>query len=521
MDQSEPQSEFNDPFEAHPAPELVIGLVAPLGIDLDDIITVIGEELGRVGYATTTIRLSSLLREVSGREQPIVEKPEAERIASYMSAGTELRTKTEIGGILARLAVAAIQQERNKLTGSVQVPAPNRAYILRSLKHGDEIRDLRDVYGDGFITISAYAPKTERQMALEKLLARSNPGLQLDDLRTKATQLIERDESEEGKDLGQNVGGAFPLADLFLDASQRVSLRTSVRRFIEVFFGNTFLTPTREEFGMFQASSVALRSADLSRQVGAALATPDGEIIALGCNDTPRAGGGVYWSNDEPDGRDFSLFGFDPSEQAKREIIAEVVEKLSEGKVLSERVEHQDLGEVTDRLINNELKEAKITSLLEFGRVLHAEMAAITDASRRGTSTKGTTLFCTTFPCHLCARLIIAAGISKVVFVEPYPKSKTYDLYYDSVSVDGASQGSRKVQFQAFVGIAPRRYDMLFRMNTKRKVSGGQVRKWIAENASPRLRRHQAGYIIVESNVTAAIPAWLEPAGFSLDTPQS
>src|SRR5690349_8629760 len=48
---------------------------------------------------------------------------------------------------------------------------------------------------------------------------------------------------------------------------------------------------------------------------------------------------------------------------------------------------------------------------------------------------KGATLFCTTFPCHMCARLIIASGVKAVVLIEPYPKSKTHDLYSDSVEV--------------------------------------------------------------------------------------
>jgi deoxycytidylate deaminase len=41
--------------------------------------------------------------------------------------------------------------------------------------------------------------------------------------------------------------------------------------------------------------------------------------------------------------------------------------------------------------------------ILEFGRVIHAEMSAISDAARLGRATKDATLFCTTFPCHICA----------------------------------------------------------------------------------------------------------------------
>ena len=45
---------------------------------------------------------------------------------------------------------------------------------------------------------------------------------------------------------------------------------------------------------MFMAFASALRSADLSRQIGAVIAH-DNEIIATGANDCPKSGGGLYW----------------------------------------------------------------------------------------------------------------------------------------------------------------------------------------------------------------------------------
>jgi deoxycytidylate deaminase len=44
------------------------------------------------------------------------------------------------------------------------------------------------------------------------------------------------------------------------------------------------------------------------------------------------------------------------------------------------------------------LKDAQLMNVLEFGRVVHAEMSAITDAARRGLSVQNATLYCTTFP---------------------------------------------------------------------------------------------------------------------------
>ena len=55
---------------------------------------------------------------------------------------------------------------------------------------------------------------------------------------------------------------------------------------------------------------------------------------------------------------------------------------------------------------------------------------------RASQPTAGTTLYTTTFPCHNCTRHIVAAGISRVVYVKPYPKSLAFQLHYDSISLE-------------------------------------------------------------------------------------
>ncbi len=52
--------------------------------------------------------------------------------------------------------------------------------------------------------------------------------------------------------------------------------------------------------------------------------------------------------------------------------------------------------------------------------VLHAEANAITKVARSGNSSDGATLYVTSSPCLECAKLIIQAGISRVVFSEKY-----------------------------------------------------------------------------------------------------
>lgn len=60
--------------------------------------------------------------------------------------------------------------------------------------------------------------------------------------------------------------------------------------------------------------------------------------------------------------------------------------------------------------------------------VLHAEANAITKVARSGNSSEGSTLYITASPCMECSKLIIQAGIKRVVFNELYRLSDGLDL---------------------------------------------------------------------------------------------
>jgi len=63
-----------------------------------------------------------------------------------------------------------------------------------------------------------------------------------------------------------------------------------------------------------------------------------------------------------------------------------------------------------------------------FPYVLHAEANAITKVARSNNSSDGATLYVTAAPCIECAKLIIQAGIRRVVFSEYYRISDGLDL---------------------------------------------------------------------------------------------
>ena len=51
----------------------------------------------------------------------------------------------------------------------------------------------------------------------------------------------------------------------------------------------------------------------------------------------------------------------------------------------------------------------------------HAEQNAIIQAARLGSSIDGATLYCTHQPCTICSKMIVNAGIKRVVYKEGYP----------------------------------------------------------------------------------------------------
>lgn len=51
---------------------------------------------------------------------------------------------------------------------------------------------------------------------------------------------------------------------------------------------------------------------------------------------------------------------------------------------------------------------------------VHAEQNAIADAAKRGVSVNGSTAYITHYPCIHCAKLLLAAGITTIVFDEHY-----------------------------------------------------------------------------------------------------
>lgn len=476
-----------------PGTELVIGLVGAVGANLGNIVEDLAACLEKYDYTSQEIHVSDLISSFTAI--PTYNQDSYfERTNAFMTAGDNARKDTDSNAILALAVVDQIHAYRVGQKGEGQ-PLSRHAFIVNSLKHPSEVATLRQIYGAGFILIGVYVKIEKRKYYLERIKSLSE---------SESGRLMERDEAE-GPEYGQKTRDTFHLSDFFVhlmagDESEQLKTQETLGRFLEIIFGSPYKTPIFDEYAMFMAFAAAARSSDLSRQVGAVIAK-DNDILATGANECPRSGGGTYWPyvtemnvvEDVEGGREYTL-GHDTNHVTKARLISDSIDRMKESWSESSNKSIDDAGWA---LLKAALEGSTIKDITEYVRVVHAEMTALLTCARNGISCRGATLYVTTFPCHNCAKHVIAAGIKRVVYVEPYPKSKALDFHEDSAFGGFESEkpdSDSRVTFEPFVGVGPRRFFDLFSMNhgsgyqlkRKDKVTGKTL-TWDKEDGIMRI----------------------------------
>lgn len=134
------------------------------------------------------------------------------------------------------------------------------------------------------------------------------------------------------------------------------------------------IRPSWDEYFLEITKMVALRSTCLRRQVGAIL-VKDKRILATGYNGAPQ------------------------------------------------HIRHcLDIGCI------RESKKVPSGERHELCRGIHAEQNLIIQAAYHGVSIAGAQLYCTNFPCAICAKMIINAGITKIIYIDGYPDELSLEL---------------------------------------------------------------------------------------------
>jgi len=408
--------------------------------------------------------------ESCGKAPPLGRGKDINHTIALQDLGDEMRVDDHAAvacALVTRIRTTRRQKQKSK-AGEDEAIVPDgarRAYILDSIRHPAEVHLLRSVYQSAFTLIGVVC---EEDVRLKRIVKKyTNAGEDF------ARQFMERDAHANEKH-GQHVSDAFHLADVFLDNTQPQLLKNGrpnilwtisdqLSRIVKLITHEEVVRPTAAESSMYAAYGAKLRSSCLSRQVGASVVDVAGTVVSTGTNEAPCAGGGVYL---EPvpgkasrgDGRCAFRLGekYCSNTREQNEIIRDILAALPQSSELPNRIE-----------LEKKLRGERIGNLIEFSRAVHAEMDALLSAARRGVPVVGTSLFVTTFPCHYCAKHIVAAGIDEVQFIEPYPKSKALKLYNDSITMDldgwtPPSGGGSQVLFRPYTGVAPRMYERAF-----------------------------------------------------------
>jgi hypothetical protein len=202
------------------------------------------------------------------------------RAERLQDLGDEMRKSGDHAAV-ARELIRKVRDLRGRRLGHPHTPdAPvlpdgtRRAYILDSVRHPAEVHLLRGLYQTAFTLLGVVCDDEEER--IKRLTGKfQNLG------KEGAIRFMERDRKAQ-EPHGQRVEQAFHLSDYFLDnsASRRQrdgkenpewSLVEHISRFVKIVTHQEIVRPTIAETAMYAAFGAKLRSACLSRQVGAAL----------------------------------------------------------------------------------------------------------------------------------------------------------------------------------------------------------------------------------------------------------
>lgn len=462
--------EKNTPFE------IFIGLVSPLGCDKSSFIKNLKVAFNKRGYELEEITVTKLLIEAD-----IDIEPKSLDYFIKMQICSKLRNEYTNSVLLEPVLKRIIEARKNYGNDKKVV------YLIDQLKNNDEYRLLSYLYGLNYVQISLFSKQEKRddllkqRFANDKINRKKISSNQIEGiinninkkykLKLKAKEIIDNfyneiladsshklmekdfieiDDAFEIKKSGQRIFKLFHKSHYFINLDYpEEKNKKEIDKFIALLFGEYKEYPTSEEFGMALAYQASVRSNfPGERHIGAAIISENGEVISVASIRAPSK------NSTNPSLHD-------------RNLIQDGYDHFHKNIKSWERILKNCLNckEVQDKEHIKSLRKF-ISELIDFHPCTHAEISAILDAAKNGVSIRNATIYSTTFPCHLCAKDIINAGIKRVVYLEAYPKSKNRILYPNLIDFDPNSE-STLIPFIFFHGVGPKRYAYLYSLDNK------------------------------------------------------
>ncbi len=465
---------------------LIIGLAGPYGAGCSSI----AEDLtniiqNRPGCTVVNIRVSELIKRyykiITARDLKLKSKTKANRRKILQEAGTEMRQ--EDPEIIGKVIITEIYEKALSKEEKGQFDIGTAVFIVDSIKNQNELELLRKTFSNEFFLLFLYSDRETRWRRMVDYKSWDKK----DRVKFEERDLIDQDEKSERPSVGyagQQVGKLAGMGDYYIVNDQnRESLYNDAKRFVNLLFGGGSNQPTLEERSMHLAFSAANRSFCLSRQVGAAIIDDKGDVLGVGHNDVPKATGGLYRQEDENDRRcylvgDMRCINHVNKEERFNSLYKKIINEIQKyiGPLKSKPKNGSRSLSNFKESIKSLIEGSPFREATEYCRAVHAEMEALLSVARTGRSPVGATMYVTTEPCHNCTKHIICAGIKKVVFMEPYPKSLGMELHSDAIHRGSSLPmcSDNKVLYTAYQGVAPYRYQDFFQAIEERKDNNGK-----------------------------------------------
>jgi dCMP deaminase len=260
---------------------------------------------------------------------------------------------------------------------------PGEDWVVDGIRNPACIEQLRELPDFKVLGVTANS-----DLLVDRILERRRGGLDMD-RETVMTKLNkERGEGEPPE--GQQVKKCLDQVDhLILNEGTLEDLDTKFEHFIKLWNGEA--RPTFDEIFMEISYTWAKRATCLRRGVGAVIAK-DGQQLTAGYNGAPRT----------------------------------VPHCAEVGGCLREKMG---------------IPSGKCH---EICRGTHAEQNAITQAAKFGINIEGGTLYCNTFPCVICTKMILNAGITKVVYDSDYNDPLSKEILSQQTALEVVRYEGRK-----------------------------------------------------------------------------
>jgi dCMP deaminase len=240
-----------------------------------------------------------------------------------------------------------------------------RNYVVTSIRHPDEINVLRNTAR--FVLVWADAPQNVR---FERISGRKRKG----EKQVSFEEFCANEQKEmHGTGSGQQLAMCRKMADIVLvNNSTPAELRKKIEKMLaDLKPQHKYVRPSWDDYFLHLVRAIA-RRATCDRGMSGCVITRDKHILATGYVGAPAG-----------------------------------LPSCDEVGHLFQEVRKED-GSVSKHCI----------------RTTHAEQNAIVHAAKMGVSIKGATLYCTMTPCAVCAKLLINAGIVRVVCERDYHASQ-------------------------------------------------------------------------------------------------